>query len=221
MSKRNIRKSTGFSFTELLLNVVFLIFLVGVAVPSFSDYLINSEISSLRQSLHSALEDARSDAINLSATVSICPSSVTGKCATEWSSGWISFQDDGRGQKGIANDGVLNGDERVIRSYSGNSHSKISVTEPENYIAVNSISFNALGRPSEDGVELKNPLLIAICDKQNTSDFARGLVLSEKGFASRTRDYDNDGRHESFGLINNGLANNEFDTTDEYNLRCS
>lgn len=216
MSGRKSTKNTGFTFTELLLNVVFLVFLAGVAVPSFSDYLISSEISSLRQHFNVVLEDARSDAFNLNASVSICPSEDAVLCASDWSAGWISFQDDGRGKGGVANDGVRNGEERVLRTYADVGSNKLSVTHADTHIPVDSISFSASGFASRNGELLKEPLLIAICDMRATPVRARGLLISAKGQISRTRDYDNDGRHESFGK-----TNNEFDKNDEYSLRCS
>lgn len=198
------------------MNVVFISFLASIAVPSFSEFLAVNEIFLLRQNLHSSLVEARNEALRVNATVSICPLANSEKCGDDWSEGWLSFQDDGKGG-GVANDGVLNGNERKIAIRSGSASSKILVTHFADDSSMDHISFNSLGRPTVDGTELKDALFVSVCAKQHGAELARGLLMSAEGFITRTRDYDSDGAQETRMATYEGNVLNDI----EYGLRCS
>lgn len=210
MLKRKSTKKAGFYFKDALMNLGFVILLVGLAAPSFSDYLTTTEISSLRQDVQKILVDARREAYSRDKTVSICPLSRGHECSTDWSQGWVLFQDDGRGEGGVANDGLINGSENIIRAYHADGAIKVIVENSESHIGVDSISFSREGRPMENGKDSERKILITVCDTESTLKLARGLLLSNTGQVTLSRDYNNDGVHDA-------TKNDAF----ENSLRCS
>ena len=89
----------GFTLIELIVTVAILAILVAVAVPSFSSIIENNKMVSARDSLINAFQYARTEAVTRNSSISICPSSNSTSCVatTNWSNGWIVFEDSASG----------------------------------------------------------------------------------------------------------------------------
>lgn len=89
----------GFSLIELMVTIAVLAILVAVALPSFTHTIRNNQFQALQDSLLSAFQFARSEAINRNSAVSICPSVNGQSCSgnANWNNGWIIYQDSGAG----------------------------------------------------------------------------------------------------------------------------
>lgn len=84
------KKSGGFTVIELMIAVTLMAILLAIAVPSFKDASLGSELRSMANDLiaHAAL--ARSEAIKRNAIVTLCVSADGATCvAGGWEQGWI------------------------------------------------------------------------------------------------------------------------------------
>ncbi|HMB74011.1 MAG TPA: GspH/FimT family pseudopilin [Gammaproteobacteria bacterium] len=98
---------SGLTLFELMLAITIVGILLGVAVPSFTTAMRNSQQIAVANELLSSMHFAREMAIRRNARVTMCPSSSGTNCqAVTWDQGWLVFVDtDG--------DGTVDGDEPV------------------------------------------------------------------------------------------------------------
>jgi len=118
-------RSRGFTLIELLVILTISAILVAMAVPSFQAMIRTNRISGASNSMLSALDLARSEAIRRGANVVICRSvnseAVNPACSSgasggfngdDWAAGWIVFA---KAPANADNDDVEVGDEIVMR----------------------------------------------------------------------------------------------------------
>ncbi|WP_279330984.1 GspH/FimT family pseudopilin [Solimonas fluminis] len=79
----------GFSLMELLITIAVIGILMGIAIPSFRQAALASELRATANSLLVATVAARSEAIKRNAVVALCPSSNGSSCGGTWEQGWI------------------------------------------------------------------------------------------------------------------------------------
>ncbi|MBS0341410.1 MAG: GspH/FimT family pseudopilin [Proteobacteria bacterium] len=86
---RHVRR--GFTLIELLTVVTVLVVLMMVAVPAFDSVRLSTRLNAYANSLMSASQFARSEAIKRNAAVTLCASADGATCATngQWEAGWI------------------------------------------------------------------------------------------------------------------------------------
>ena len=85
---------SGFSLPELLVTLAVAAILLLIAVPSFRDAIHRNQVSSASNALLAGLAYARTEAINRSQLVSMCPSSDGANCTPggqAFESGWIIY----------------------------------------------------------------------------------------------------------------------------------
>jgi type IV fimbrial biogenesis protein FimT len=95
------RSQPGFTLIELMVTLVISIILIFIAIPSFSQMLIRSEITATSLAIYSGLSVARSEAVKRGARIQICSlDSVVTQCAGNvgvgrliWGEGFIVFED--------------------------------------------------------------------------------------------------------------------------------
>ena len=83
----------GFTLLELLVAVAILAILVSIGLPSFSEVVKNSKLSSAAGCLATALYSARSEAVKRSVNVTVCPYGDDASCGTDWSEGALVFSE--------------------------------------------------------------------------------------------------------------------------------
>ncbi len=120
---QTMRKQSGFSMVELMVVMAISAILLGLAAPSFTTLVKKSNVTSAVNTFLADARFARSEAVRLGTTVTMCRSadSETGitsgpTCANgaDWASGWIIFMDQDRdGDRDYNADASL--DDRVLR----------------------------------------------------------------------------------------------------------
>jgi type IV fimbrial biogenesis protein FimT len=86
----------GFTLIELLIVLLLAALLLGIGIPSFSDFIRNSRLSSAANGLLADLNVARSEAVKRRRPVTLCatstPEAATPDC--DGGRGWVIFEDD-------------------------------------------------------------------------------------------------------------------------------
>ena len=98
----------GFTIIELMITITVLGILLGVAVPSFLDTVRNNRLITQNNEFIGTLNYARSEALKRSGSVSVCASTDQATCsgATNWTTGWVVFNDANANGTLDAGDGV-------------------------------------------------------------------------------------------------------------------
>ena len=87
-------RQRGFSLVELMVTLVVAVILLAVAVPSFRDLIRRNQVSAASNTLLASLNYARTEAINRSQLVSICPSADGASCSAgsmAFEPGWLIY----------------------------------------------------------------------------------------------------------------------------------
>lgn len=83
-------RAAGFTLIELMVTIAVMAILLGIAVPSFNNVTLGSQLASYANNLASSALLARSEAIKRNAPVTLCISSSGTACGTgAWEQGWI------------------------------------------------------------------------------------------------------------------------------------
>lgn len=92
---RSLQKQTGVTMIELLIVLIIAGILAAIAVPSFSDFINSTRLTSTMAQLTSDLNRARSEAIKRNSWVLVCVRSTNAACGTgtNWQNGWLVCHD--------------------------------------------------------------------------------------------------------------------------------
>lgn len=77
------RLSSGFTLIELMVVIAIAAIMLGLAIPSFKEFIASQRVKSASYELSTSLLIARSEAIKRNADVTISPAT-----ANTWSAGW-------------------------------------------------------------------------------------------------------------------------------------
>ena len=90
---RTSKATGGFTLVELLVTLAVTAVLLAIAVPSFRDTIRRNRVSSANNALLSALNYARSEAIDRGQVVTLCPSTDSASCTSgaSWGAGWLVY----------------------------------------------------------------------------------------------------------------------------------
>lgn len=84
------RSQHGFTLVELMVALTILTMLIYIAVPSFRNAGLPSQLRAVANGLIAATQIARTEAIKRDTTVQLCVSSDGATCGTgNWQQGWI------------------------------------------------------------------------------------------------------------------------------------
>jgi type IV fimbrial biogenesis protein FimT len=89
---------SGFTLVELLVTISLLAILTTLALPSFTQTVASTRLTSTTNDLYTSLVQARSNAVRLGTRTTVCVSSNGSSCdavstTATWTVGWISWQD--------------------------------------------------------------------------------------------------------------------------------
>lgn len=183
-NKKPLIRNYGFTLVELIITMVIAGVLLGIAVPSFQNFIRDSRITSQSNEFIGVLSSARSEAIKRNKTVVLCrsanPTATTPGCVTggsfTWETGWLVFQDtDGN------NDFTTAGADILIYSHepvaSGNTlrgnNSQVGNAVTFSRDGLTTLTSPAAGDP---------PHHFKLCDTRGANS-ARALVLETTGRA--------------------------------------
>lgn len=79
------RHARGFTLVELMIVVTLLAVMLGIAAPSFRDFMAGQRVKTAAGEYSSTLVQARSEAIKRNASVTVTPATLS---ASGWSQGW-------------------------------------------------------------------------------------------------------------------------------------
>jgi type IV fimbrial biogenesis protein FimT len=90
-----MQKVRGFTLLELMITVLLLAIISAYAAPSFNNLMRHTRIDSNTSKIRTALNYARSEAVNQGSTVTVCSSTNSIACNGDekWQTGWIVFLD--------------------------------------------------------------------------------------------------------------------------------
>ena len=94
--KAPISRCRGFTLLELMIAITVAAVLLAAASPSLRTFRANNQIATANNSIVTALNLARFNAVTRGENVLICPSSDSIKCSHgKWYQGWIVFRENG------------------------------------------------------------------------------------------------------------------------------
>ena len=91
--KKSYVEAKGFTLIELMVTVALVAILMAVAVPSMTTFQRNAQLTSFSNTLLSAINAARGEAMKRGRYAMVVPSD-----GSNWSSGWVVFVDIDRSQ---------------------------------------------------------------------------------------------------------------------------
>jgi type IV fimbrial biogenesis protein FimT len=95
---KNKRPSRGFTLIELMVTLAIGVILMMVAIPSLTTYKRNAELTSATNTLLSAINAARGEAMKRGMNAMVLPTD-----GANWNSGWVVFVDKDRSQTYASN----------------------------------------------------------------------------------------------------------------------
>jgi type IV fimbrial biogenesis protein FimT len=107
----------GFTLIELMVTIAILAITLGLAVPSFQEFVARNRLAAATNELVSALALARSEAVKRAARVTVA--------SADWTAGWQVFVD-----TGTVGDAA---DDTVLRVQQSTSNAAPSVTPDDNF----------------------------------------------------------------------------------------
>ena len=109
----------GFTLVELMVTLAVLAIVMGIAVPSFQEFVKRNQLASAANNLVSSLALARSEAVKRATRVTVA--------SDDWAGGWQVFVD--TGTVGDSTDA----DDTVLRVYQPTSNAAPAVTPGDNF----------------------------------------------------------------------------------------
>lgn len=108
-----MQKEYGFTIIELMITLLIAAILLGLGVPAMQSFEQNNRITSQANSLISAIQVTRSEAIRSGSRTTICSSADGLSCSSSnnWTTGWIVFSDG-------STIGTKDGTDTIIQAWS-------------------------------------------------------------------------------------------------------
>ena len=127
----------GVGLLELLVTIVVLVVLANLAIPNFWSFIQSNRVTGETNSLVTAVNYARSEAVKRGEIVSICPSDGSSGCGAEWSNGWLVYLN--------ADESGSPGNDDVLREWAPVASSLNLTTETGGALAQSRLDFDDLG----------------------------------------------------------------------------
>ncbi len=184
MSRRG--SMTGFTAVELLVTISIVAILGAIAIPAFGDFVVNNRAIGRINEFVTAVNYARSEAVNRGGPVTICsstsPQASNPVCdgGQQWESGWIVFADyDGDGTMDLGTGSCLTEEDCLLVVADGTDNITLRADQTR-------ITFDSMGGSrGHDGTW-------TLCGAAGAQK-ARAAILSASGHIRQAKDSDGDG----------------------------
>ncbi len=156
-------RQAGFTLIELMMTLVIAAILISVAVPSFREFRTNQQIKLTGQSLQSAFQLARTEAIKRSADVFVTANG-------NWQSGWIVTTSNSRTYAECTAAATAD----CLQVFAGASTTSIVPST-----AATQVTYSRTGRPTPTG------LSFTVCDDALSSTYTERVIsIGTNGMAT-------------------------------------
>ncbi len=194
----------GFTIVELMIVIVIAAVLAGIAAPNMSEFVKNNSRTTRVNTMVSALNYARGQAVTRNARVSLCKSAAFANCDAvgtgNFENGWMVFTDGGVR-------GTVDGGDTVLRVFQpdmGGVATLVGTKSVGPAVAIGGLSYESTGlgwdlNPAAGAVAVSPSTVLRYCDDRGAPQ-ARGIVISPTGSPSLTRDTDGDGTDDIGGV---------------------
>jgi type IV fimbrial biogenesis protein FimT len=192
----------GFTIVELIIVLVIAGVLAALAAPSMSEFVKNNARATRVNTMVTALNYARGQAIARGARVSLCKSVAFAGCdlpgTGDFGRGWIVFTD-GNPR------GTVSGTDTVLRIFQPDMGGSVTLTgvKEDPSITMAGLSYESTGlgldlNAAPTDTLVSRNTVFRYCDDRGPSQ-ARGIVIGFTGFPSLTRDTNGDGTDDFAG----------------------
>jgi len=193
-----MKKISGFTLLELMFVITIAGVLLAIGVPSLTQFIQKGKLTTFGNELVSAVQVARSSAIQMALPACVCASTNAGAATPacngddNWEDGWIAFIDT---NTAATNECVFDpGDGDVLLKIWDGSATSNEITFRNNNATINAMDylrFNRRGNPvTGTGAILQG--MFKLCDgrglMQGTTVVGKGIVLSASGSLRTTKD---------------------------------
>lgn len=181
------QQQNGFTLIELMVTIMVMAIVLGIGIPSMTDFVRNSRMTGTANDLLAAMHVARSAAVSRRAPTTVCrsanPMAATPTCGA--GTGWVVYVDandvDGDGLPD--GDGALNAGEEILLANQGPPDSITITTTPagSSFVSYASTGFlrSVGGTASATGFVLCDSRGNEITAGANSA--ARAIVVSPTG----------------------------------------
>jgi type IV fimbrial biogenesis protein FimT len=202
--KANVKMNNqrGFTIAELIIVVIIAGVLAAVAAPNMSEFVKNNSRANRVNTMVSALNYARGQAVTRNARVSLCKSAAFGNCDApgtgDFGTGWIVFTDSNPR-------GTVNGGDTVLRIFQPDMGNNATLTGVKNVVSITmaGLSYENTGLGLDlnavAGDSIVSPnTVFRYCDDRGAAE-ARGIVITPTGYPRLTKDTNGDGTDDIGG----------------------
>lgn len=171
----------GFSLIELLVTIAIVTAIALIAMPSYHDFIHQTQMKSEVNKWLLGLNVARQTAITSNAIITLCPSDNGQYCGKDWHKGAIIFTDQNK-------DHNRTDDELLVQTIAP-IKSSFTLTwrafQNRNYIQF-----------KQNGFTWDQNGTLRLCSKQTSLKFNRALIVTRAGRIRLSTDENADGIHE-------------------------